>query len=287
LVSLSALALSVGAASAQTLYCPECAVEKVATCGGFLEGMNVGPDGALWVVDMIGNRILSIGDDGACTERGQGGGRPNGAKFAADGTLIIADGEGLVRFNPADGTLTTVANDFNGEALRELNDLAIDGNGGIYFTAPVGSDLRNPTGRIFYLAPGSGAPVLVQDGLAFPNGIALAPGGQTVFAGEFARAQIMALPTQEAGGLRVSYIHARTSGGIGPDGMTVGPDGKLYAAIFQAGEVAVFDPEGHPLGSIVLPEGAGSFTTNVAVQDRTLYITEASLGEVWRVTLPE
>ncbi len=274
-------------ALAGDLYCADCAVRKVATCGGFLEGMNVDADGTLWVVDMFGNNILTVGTDGTCTEQGKAGGRPNGAKFAADGALIIADGEGITRFDPADGSLSVLADNFDGEPLRELNDLAIDAEGGIYFTAPIGSHMANPTGRVFYLAPGSDAPELVQGGLAFPNGVALAPGGQVVYAGEFAEAQVLAMPTQGAGGLRITNIHARTAGGIGPDGMTVGPDGTLYAAVFQAGKVSVFAPNGEPLGDIPLPEGAGTFTTNVAVHEGALYITEASLGEVWRAELPD
>lgn len=284
----AALALGSGAAAAQTPYCADCAVEKVATCGGFLEGLNVDAEGTLWAVDLFGNRILSVDPEtGECMERGPGGGRPNGAKFAADGTLILADAEGLMRFDPADGSVTSLGVTYEGAPIPELNDLVIDGEGGIYFTAPSGSDLDTPVGRVFYVAPGSQSAELVLDGLAFPNGIGLAPDGQRLFAGEFAKAQILVLPTQGAGGMRTSYVYARTTGGIGPDGMAVGRDGTLYQAVFQAGKVSVFSPRGEPLGDIILPEGAGTMTTNVAVHDGVVYIVEGQLGEIWKMALPD
>jgi gluconolactonase len=281
-------ALGGGAALAQDLFCTDCAVEKVAACGGFLEGLNVDAEGTVWAVDLFGNRILSIDPaTGECTERGPGGGRPNGAKFAADGTLILADAEGLMRFDPADGSVVSMGVAYEGSPIPDLNDLVIAADGGIYFTAPTGSDFDTPIGRAFYVAPGSQDAELVADGMAFPNGIGLSPDGLRVYLAEFAKAQILVLPAQGAGGMGTSYIYARTTGGIGPDGMTVAPDGTLYQAVFQAGKVSVFSPRGEPLGDIVLPEGAGTMTTNVAVHDGVVYIVEGQLGEIWKMALPD
>jgi gluconolactonase len=56
-------------------------------------------------------------------------------------------------------------------------------------------------------------------------------------------------------------------------------------AHFGAGEVAVIDSNGFSYGTMPLPEGAGPFTTNVALYDGYLYVTEAMQNEVWRVAV--
>ena len=45
----------------------------------------------------------------------------------------------------------------------------------------------------------------------------------------------------------------------------------------------VIGADGRPIGSMALPEGAGTFVTNLAFHDGWLYVTEASVGEIWRV----
>ncbi len=275
-------ALYGGAALAQSAICTNCQPERLATCGGFLEGINIGPDGRIWVVDITGNRILTV-EEGQCVEQGAGGGRPNGAKFAADGALLLADAEGILRFDPADGSLAPLVTHFGDEPLRELNDLVIGADGGIYATAPAGSSEDAPIGRVFYVPPGSDSAVLARDGMAFPNGLVLTEDGRLLVA-EFSRSQILDMaPGEMTGG---TTVWAPTPDGR-PDGMTLGPDGSLYAAIFGAAAVEVFDPNGQSLGLIRLPEGAGSFTTNVALADGVLYISEAMQGEVWRVDLSD
>jgi gluconolactonase len=81
----------------------------------------------------------------------------------------------------------------------------------------------------------------------------------------------------------VPHVMAITSGGIGPDGMTLTPDGILIAANFNAGEVLAFDANGHPHGKVTVP--GGLMVTNVAIGGEWLYMTEGSRGEVWRVRL--
>ena len=128
--------------------------------------------------------------------------------------------------------------------------------------------------------------MLLSDQLAFPNGITLSPDGQTVLVGEFAAKRIVSLPAPKSTSpLKLAYVYAMTRGGIGPDGLTVDPKGRLFAANFGSGEVLVFSPEGVPLDAIRLPGDAGRLVTNVALHDSALYITEAEKGEVWRVRL--
>lgn len=284
-IALGALLLA-GSASASESLCGACKVELFAKCGGFLEGITVDPQGGLWAVDLLSGNVLSIGEDGKCAVRGNTGGQPNGAKFGPDGQLWIADKQrGLLRMNPHSGEIAEVAAYLGNERLRGTNDLVFDAKGGVYFTEPYGSDALDPDGRLLYLPPGPNAAVrVVGEGLAFPNGVVIAPDGRTVYVGEFARKRIVSLPAVDnTDPFGMAWVVAYTTGGIGPDGMTLTQDGVLLAANFSAGEVLVFDRTGRPMGSIVLP--GGPMVTNVAIRGEWLYATEASRGEIWRVRL--
>jgi len=267
--------------------CDACRVEKFATCGGFLEGMTVAPDGGLWALDVTGDRILNISTRGECVERGKTGGLPNGAKFHKDGRLFIAGSKGLLTFDTRTAATAVVVDSFDGKPLTGLNDLVFDANGGVYFTVPGGSSLARPNGRVFYLPPAATKPQLLSDAIAFPNGIAITADGRNVLVAEFAAKRILALPAPTAqGSFALTYVYAYTVGGVGADGMTVDSQGRLFAAIFGASEVSVFANDGRPLGSIRLPPGAGPMVTNLVVSgDKALYISEAEKGEIWRVRL--
>lgn len=268
--------------------CGECKVEKFATCGGLLEGATVDASGGLWAVDLLSGRVMSITDNGKCTERANTGGQPNGAKFGPDGMLWIADKQkGLLKMDPRTGTITSVVNTFRNEQLRGLNDLAFDSKGGVYFTEPYGSSALKPDGRVFYLPAGKDARLqLVSDGLAFPNGIAVSNDGENILVGEFALKRITSLVSPvSTNPFEFALVAVTTQGGYGPDGMLLRPDGILLAANFRAGEVLVWDAARRPMGSIRLPADAGHDTTNVAIRAGWLYITEGDKGEIWRVRL--
>jgi sugar lactone lactonase YvrE len=83
----------------------------------------------------------------------------------------------------------------------------------------------------------------------------------------------------------VAYVVGHTEGGIGADGMAVDSEGNIYFAIFQGAAVGVMSADRYDVGTIALPEGAGSFVTNLAFNDGYLYITEATQGIVWRMAV--
>ncbi len=266
--------------------CGDCRPEKVATCGGFLEGASVSPDGALWILDLSGDRIINITDQGECAVRGKSGSTPNGSKFSSDGKMWITARSGLLTFDPKSGAVTVVVDQFAGKPLTGLNDLAFDKDGGLFFTAPEGSDYVKRDGRVFYLPPGAKVPVLVNDKIAFPNGIAATPDGRNVLVAEFAMKRVVSLPSPAAkGGLAVAYVYVNTQGGVGPDGIYVDAQGRLFTANLGAGEVLAFSADARPLGAIRLPDDAGKLVSNLVMRGGYLYFVEAQKGEVWRVRM--
>jgi gluconolactonase len=267
--------------------CGACQPSKFATCGGFLEGPSIDSAGGLWVVDVTGGRILKISGNGDCVSQGKTGGMPNGSKFTKDGRLFVTDSRlGLITFDPVKQTAAVVAGKYNGIPLMSANDLAIDRFGGVYFTVPAGSALMNPIGKVLYLAPDGKDLRMVIDKIAYPNGIAISPDGETVLIAEFAAQRIISVPSLTAkGGFPLTYVYATTRGGIGPDGIAMDHAGRLYVANFGSGEVLVFSPQGVPLGAIELPASAGKMVSNLVIHGQELYVTEGSKGEIWRVHL--
>lgn len=264
-------------------------LELVSVCGGFIESPTFSPDGNLWLLDIPADRVLEIDEEGNCNERGKTGGIPNGLLFHEDGRLFVANTNGIGIFDTVTGEVEIVASQFRNSPLIGANDLIFDVSGNLYFTASNNSDVFNPVGQVFYLEEGSLEPELFMEGLSFPNGIALSADGRAVLIAEFTSKRIVSIPARglEGGGPSARYVFAYTEGGIGPDGMTMDGKGRLYAAMLGAGVIQVFDGAGKSVGSINFPVEAGMLTSNVVFRDGYLYITESSLGQVWRIEIFE
>ncbi|HMT45923.1 MAG: hypothetical protein RL702_475 [Pseudomonadota bacterium] len=261
--------------------------EAAARCGGFLESPVRLPSGDLAVSDPLNGRLLRIDAKGQCSPIVEGADLPNGQTLDARGRLVVARRGGLMVVDPATGAMTTLVDRFAGQPLDIANDLAFDSHGGIYFTVPGASSLLRQDGRVFYLPAGAREPELVAQGLAFPNGVAVAPDGDSIRVAEFAAKRILYIPTRHSKRrFNVPHVFAHTIGGVGPDGLTYGPDGTLYAANIEAGTISRWTPEGQPLADLRLPKEAGPLVTNLLVEGKVLYATEAAEGVVWRTRLP-
>ncbi|WP_251032674.1 SMP-30/gluconolactonase/LRE family protein [Bacillus sp. ISL-7] len=271
--------------SISEIVSPSSKWEKVATGSGFMEGINFDRSGNIWMVSPPTGEIIKVEDDKISIIEKYAGLLPVGAKFHKDGRLFITDVTGtLYAYDPTTGDRTTIVDSYNGSPLKGLNDLVFDQDGGLYFTEPMGSSATKPTGRVFYLPPNSKEPVLFQEGIAYPNGIAISANGQRVYISEFATNRIISVPSKNAKDARETpFVFGQFEGGIGPDGLAVDTEGNLYVAHFQAGEIVVLDASGFKYGTIRLPKDEGTFTTNLTFHNGYLYITESSKNEVWRI----
>jgi sugar lactone lactonase YvrE len=115
-------------------------------------------------------------------------GWPLGMAFDSGGDLIVADAKlGLVAVTP-DGAVRELVNEVAGRPVRFADDLAIAGNGTVYFSDGSIYPLDHPDplepfldgrphGRVIAYHPRDGTAEVVLDGLHFANGVALAPDG--------------------------------------------------------------------------------------------------------------
>jgi gluconolactonase len=242
------------------------------------EGPSFNRQGHLFFVDFRAGRIYRVAPDRQ-VEVFVEGGIPTGTKFHRDGRLLVCDGaRGLIAVEP-DGQVSVLADEYAGQPLHGPNDLTISPQGDVYFTDPRGSSLDSPTGDV-YLYRADGSLELLDGGYALCNGIAVGPGGQTLYMSETYTWRIYRFALGDDGRFAGREIFAQLEGGLGPDGMAFDVEGNLYVAHWGKGCVAVLAPDGVLLGE--LPTG-GMKPSNLAFWEEAIYVTEVEQGQVVRL----
>jgi gluconolactonase len=193
-----------------------------------------------------------------------------------------------------------VVDNYRGRRFKGPNDLVIDPAGGIYFTdsGDFGDDwvTGRAAGAIYYLAP-AGDLQSVDAGLCFPNGVALAGDGQTLWVNEHRKNRVLAYDVRPGGTLnrrRVLYtlpceglLPAASSYELGPDGMCRDDQGRLWVAHYGGGRVIALDTAGQHLGTVALPRGVKPTNTAYDPAQGALYVTESEHGLLYRVDVTE
>ena len=175
-----------------------------------------------------------------------------------------------------DGSITVLADRYDGKPLNSPNGVVVKSDGTVWFTDPtygIGGDHegwrakpRLP-GNVYRLDPATGRLSIAADGFQEPNAICFSPDEKTLYVSDTAGApsNIQAFDVGAQGRLgnrRVFHDFADTHGGIGDD-IRVDEDGNLWCAGGWSPDknfngVSVFAPDGTPIGRIVLPEVAAN-----------------------------
>lgn len=152
------------------------------------------------------------------------------------GKVVAIDRSGAVHF----GARRTV----NGP-LRDPNDGASDRRGGVYFSDPGRFSKDAPVeGAVVYLSP-SGELKRVVEGLWYPNGVYVDAQGRWAYVSEHMAGMVWRYRIGEGGALdnRELVLDVRPYLGgaryreAGPDGLEIGPDGRLVVALYGEGKL--------------------------------------------------
>jgi gluconolactonase len=252
------------------------------------------------VVDHAGNlyfsheKVITVVQPDGVTRSWAETGAPNGHKVLADGTHLVCDAKAhaVLHLDANGKPLAPASKESDGKPLRGPNDLTLDPQGGFYFTDPGGSDEKNRIGTVHYVDP-HGVTHTIATGLAFPNGIALRPGGKSLIVGESKENRILEYPVQSPGKLAEPKVLVKlptankSDGQIDnqPDGIALDADGNLYVAHYGMRQVQVVSPK----GEIVRRYPGGNVTTsNVCFAGPNmdkLYVTGGDPGALFRIDL--
>ena len=252
--------------------------------GGFqgLEGPVGALDGALYFSDIPANRTYKIDTSRMMSVWRENTSGANGLFVLKDGRMLAAEGGGRrIVAVAADGRVTPLATQFNGQPLRAPNDLIADSKGGIYFTDPAprpAPDVapKDP-GNVYYLRA-NGDILLLDAQIQRPNGITLSLDEKVLYVdnteGEFVYAFDVQPDGRVANKREFIKLQEPEKGSLGlrsrADGMALDSMGRLYVA--TAAGIQVIDSRGRHLGIIRVP----SVARNVAFGGpgrRTLYLT--------------
>lgn len=251
----------------------------------FLEGPCFDAEGQLWLVDVPCGRLFKVDGSGQMSLGFEYDGEPHGLGLMPDGRFAMTDyRRGLLAFDPRQQTVTTLCEQINTEAFRGLSDLTVATNGDVWFSDSGRSSLSNPYGRVFRLKAGAKEADLVLDGLSYPNGLALSPDGSLVYlAVTRANAVWRFLADWPDPGAPMCGIHLQLSGGLGPDGLAMHPQGYLATAHAQSGRVWVHNRLGDLIARIDTPDGLWTTAVTWSPSGDSLFIVEAQSGSIYRV----
>lgn len=195
----------------------------------------------------------------------------------------------LTRTEP-DGSITVLAERYQGKRLNSPNDVVVRSDGSIYFTDPP-YGLANmtdwkelPYNGVYRLAP-DGELVLLVDDFDRPNGLAFSPGESILYVNDTARYHIRAFDVSSDGGISKGrvLIEMQLEEPGAPDGMKVDQQGNIYCT--GPGGFWIIEPDGKSLGRIITPE----LPANMAWGDddlQTLYLTARTSLYRLRLNIP-
>ena len=255
-------------------------LEQVATGFGFTEG-------PLWCGDYLlfsdirRNRIVRFrmrSEGPEITTYRSPSGNSNGLTVDRSGRLIVCEHSGRrVTRTEVDGSVSILAERYDGRRLNSPNDVVVRSDGSIYFTDP-SFGLGSPPkwkelsfNGVYRITP-DGELVLLADDFEMPNGLAFSPDEDILYINDTTRNHIRAFDVSDNGGISNGRVFIKMEGEeIGrPDGMKVDQQGNVYCT--GPGGIWIMQPDGKCLGRVMMPEQPANFGWS----DRdwkTLYIT--------------
>ena len=277
-------------------------VEQLASGLRWAEGPQWFGDGRyLLLSDIPNNRILRWDEcSGATGVFRAPSNMANGLARDRQGRLLACEHlSRRVTRTEYDGSITVLADRFQGRRLNSPNDIVCQRNGAIWFTDPSfgihghweGAPAEQEVPHAVYrIDPAGGELQQVVSGLEAPNGLAFSPDESVLYVVE-SRAQphrlIWAWDVAADGVLSNQRLHIDAQGPGAFDGLAVDALGNLWCGLGSNGSAAadaaaldgvrVYDPQGRAIGHIHLPERCANVCFGGAHRNRLFMAASHSL----------
>jgi gluconolactonase len=246
-------------------------IERLATGCRWSEGPVWFGDGRflLWS-DIPNNRILKWEEEtGAVSIFRHPTNNANGNTRDRQGRLITCEHDSRrVTRTEYDGSITVLADNYQGGKLNSPNDVVVTRDGAVWFTDPPFGILGYYEGHVdksevrpavYRVDPASGQLTMVTDEVPGPNGLAFSPDEKILYvvASRADPREIVAFDVVDGKKLAKGRVFINAAGGT-PDGFRVDVEGNLWCG-WGMGDpeldgVRIFNAAGAPIGHVRLPE---------------------------------
>lgn len=238
--------------------------------------------------DIPNDRMLRWDEEtGAISIFRRDAGYANGNTLDSQGRLITCEqGNRRVTRTEHDGTITVLADHWQGKRLNSPNDSTVKSDGAVYFSDPdfgISSDYEGyraesdiGANNVYRIDPVTGVVALVADGFGAPNGLVFSADEQQLFVSDTRAGYIRVFEVRDDGSLFDGKVFADAAGRPEArfDNLRFDDHGRLWAAAMNDG-VHCYDPDGTLIGRINVPEPVANIAWGGAKRNR-LFITATS-----------
>ena len=239
-----------------------------------------------------------IEDDGRVTTFRHPSGNSNGNTFDYQGRQLSCEhgGRRVVRYEP-DGTITAVAERYQGKRLNSPNDVVVHPSGDIWFTDPPYGINGNYEGfkadselpmSVYRVDGRTGQVDRVGDEFGGPNGLCFSPDYKRLYVADTGGPRAIKVFDVDGTALRngrtfatLTIPGAATTGPAptAADGIRCDVDGNIWAGARPG--VQVIAPTGEAIGMIRLPENCANVCFGGARRNRLFMTASQSLYAVY------
>jgi gluconolactonase len=261
-------------------------VEILHTGTRWAEGPVYFPAGRFLVWSDIPNERMLRWDEmsGAVGPFRQPSGYTNGNTLDREGRLVSCEqGNRRVTRTEHDGSITVIADRWQGRRLNSPNDVVVRSDGSIWFTDPPYGILSNYEGvaaeqeidgcHVYRADPVTGEVRIVADDFVRPNGLAFSLDERRLYVADTRARQLRVFEVGDDGTLGGGKVFAEGGEQDNYDGLRLDDTGRVWIAAGRA--VLCYDPDGTLIGRLKLPE----FTANLVfggLKRNRMFITASS-----------
>ena len=225
-----------------------------------------------------------IEEDSRVTTFRKPSGYSNGNTFDYEGRQLSGEhgGRRVVRYEP-NGTITTIADRFQGKRLNSPNDVVVHPDGGIWFTDPSygingnyeGFRAESETKEAVYRVDGKNGQIQkVTDEVRQPNGLCFSPDYKKLYIADTGAGEIKVWDVDGA-----ALKSGKRFAAVGGDGIRCDVDGNVWAGARPG--VQIMAATGETIGTIRLPETCANVCFGGTKRNRLFMTASQSLYAVY------